>query len=1267
MKKSLLFLVLALAFMQSALSAQTVTLNQGGYSGASFTVTMPDLHSATRKIGDGQYLVLTYEGSTHLFRDGEPDIPVISQIIEVPLCSDIEVSVSNVKTATKALSSVLNGLPNLPLLPMQPAPSKSDIGPRPFVMDSAIYATNAYYSAPEVAWVDVVGVARDRRLAALRVSPVSYNPVTGMIEYITSMTVTLTYKGVDEPATRELRNRYYSPAFSLGNNVLATLPAQKSVRDAAPLHYLIVAHSSFRGQLDDFIAWKRRRGMIVTVGYTDDPAVGTTTTSIANYIRGFYTNATDELPAPTYLLIVGDNEQVPAFDARCTSPASDHVTDLYYVTWDNDNVPDCYRGRFSAQNSSQLKAQVDKTLLYEGYNFADPSYLSRGALIAGVDGGYSGDNAYNYADPTMDYIAKTYVNDGNGFTTVKYYKNNTAFAPTGVTVTGSSQSSSTSSTLRTLYNSGYGWVNYSAHGSETSWADPEFNTNHAAQMSNYGKPGVFIGNCCLSGKFDVSNCFGESLLRRGDNAGAVAYIGATNSTYWPHDFCWTVGLRSAISGTMNASYDATRLGMYDRLFHTHNEDYTLWHNTLGSMVTAGNMAVVAYGSYELYYWEIYQLFGDPSLIPWLGHPGDMPFDGSSSVVMGSSDYVFTTAPRAYVALTSDDDHTLLSAAYADAVTGEVSLPLPDDIAPGTYELAVWAQGFKPLFTEITFLVPSGPYLSALNASPRNGFVLPGQANTFDLTVVNNGVSPAWNATLNVEAMSDGVVSLHPTLTLPTVHNGDTLLIPSAFSLFVPASYGSGDLLSAQVQMRFADRTSTRTLTFKTSAPKLVVSQTVADGIDRGSSATVSCVITNDGDLPTGDLTLTLVNPFGLVNQSPQPIHVGILLPCQSASLSFTMTMSNNLPDSQIPFDLMADDGQVTFLVDRLIFPGPGSAMEDFETGDFSRYSWVQGNNAWIVTTADKHSGLFSARSKNNLSNRRSSDLTISWTSVFDDSVAFWYKVSSEEDYDIFSFYIDGAVKLEASGTNVTTWRRAAFPVSAGTHTFKFSYAKDWYSTAGSDCAWIDDITLPYAGTLTRFVYDTVCQGSDYSFAGAEVNTERLGDFVYVDSTTSADEIVYLALNVADAPEVTVTTSGTMLLGGRAVLTAHGASSYSWNTGDTTASIVVSPTEATTYTVTGYRGGCSAEVTVEIGVGVTPQPSTLNSQVSVYPNPTQGVLNVVCPDLRSVTLVNAMGQVVYRAPASAQCAQFSIQNCPDGVYFLKVETPEGVAVKKILKR
>ncbi len=71
-------------------------------------------------------------------------------------------------------------------------------------------------------------------------------------------------------------------------------------------------------------------------------------------------------------------------------------------------------------------------------------------------------------------------------------------------------------------------------------------------------------------------------------------------------------------------------------------------------------------------------------------------------------------------------------------------------------------------------------------------------------------------------------------------------------------------------------------------------------------------------------------------------------------------------------------------------------------------------------------------------------------------IAFSFKVSSEESYDRFVFEIDGVVKESWSGE--TGWRTAYHPLTAGSHTFKWSYIKDQSVSSGSDKAWVDGVT-----------------------------------------------------------------------------------------------------------------------------------------------------------------------------------------------------------------
>ena len=55
--------------------------------------------------------------------------------------------------------------------------------------------------------------------------------------------------------------------------------------------------------------------------------------------------------------------------------------------------------------------------------------------------------------------------------------------------------------------------------------------------------------------------------------------------------------------------------------------------------------------------------------------------------------------------------------------------------------------------------------------------------------------------------------------------------------------------------------------------------------------------------------------------------------------------------------------------------------------------------------------------------------------------------------------------MDASGE--VSWTRASFPISSGSHTLSFTYEKDVSIDQNSDCAWIDNITLPHGTQPTE--------------------------------------------------------------------------------------------------------------------------------------------------------------------------------------------------------
>ncbi|MBN2790852.1 MAG: T9SS type A sorting domain-containing protein [Candidatus Delongbacteria bacterium] len=132
-------------------------------------------------------------------------------------------------------------------------------------------------------------------------------------------------------------------------------------------------------------------------------------------------------------------------------------------------------------------------------------------------------------------------------------------------------------------------------------------------------------------------------------------------------------------------------------------------------------------------------------------------------------------------------------------------------------------------------------------------------------------------------------------------------------------------------------------------------------------------------------------------------------------------------------------------------------IENFETGDFNKFPWkFSGTKNWIITTSSPYEGSNCIRSAD-INGNQSAETYLNMDYPSDGFIYFWYKVSSEGNYDFFKFYIDGIEKTRVSGSS--TWIYATYPVSAGSHTFKWRYDKDISGDSGSDCAWVDLITF----------------------------------------------------------------------------------------------------------------------------------------------------------------------------------------------------------------
>jgi hypothetical protein len=662
MKKNHSYYFALLLMFSVSLSAQVnYKILENSYQTIRISFTFGDIKSMDVAADEVFFSRISMDGCMGSKNIGEPQLPVSVNMLEIPFFEDYVLNIYG--KDVEIFDAKTLGV-NHPIYPAQPSVSKSHEGPVEFVHHINTYQTDAFYALP-LAKFEETGVKRNVNLGTLYVSPLQYNPVTQEIKVFKSVDVEILFKNTDFVKTQIIKDLHKTPLIT-PSKIINSKKSEKGEFINTPIKYLIVAHKMFRGVLDDFILWKKQKGFLVEVGYTDDENVGTTKASIASYIKSQYDSATVANPAPTFVLLVGDVAQIPA------SQTFDHPTDLFYFTLPDSHFPWCYYGRFSAQSISQLVPQVEKTLQYEQYNVPDPNYLNKVSLIAGYDDEY----ASLYSNGFVNYVAKYYANAEYGYSPAYTYLH--------PCVDKASQ-------IRDEIGKGVGIANYSAHCTPNGWSSPSFNKTHIAAMSNLNKYGLMIGSCCASNRFSDPECFGEALLTA-DGKGAVGYIGASNLTYWDEDYYWAIGCRNENEITANPTYDPNRLGAYDRLFHTHGENFNNWMTTFGAMMVAGNEAVQASTSdyYKKYYWEVYHLMGDPSVMTWLTKPSPMPVTITNYIEENTNTLLAKVVPYAYCALTSNEGE-LLSAGFADE-NGDITLSF-DSVYLENYRFAAWAQHY----------------------------------------------------------------------------------------------------------------------------------------------------------------------------------------------------------------------------------------------------------------------------------------------------------------------------------------------------------------------------------------------------------------------------------------------------------------------------------------------------------------------------------------------------------------------------------------------
>lgn len=472
-------------------------------------------------------------------------------------------------------------------------------------------------------------------------------------------------------------------------------------------------------------------------------------------------------------------------------------------------------------------------------------------------------------------------------------------------------------------------------------------------------------------------------------------------------------------------------------------------------------------------------------------------------------------------------------------------------------------------------------------------------------------------------------------------------------------------------------------------------------IDPGETIDFTVNLFNNGDDPANNISGTLSCVSEYVTLTTASGDFGSLNPGEQGSATFTFEISEDAPEAT-PFTLIlnvnANGG--SYVNSYNYNYSIGLVVEDFETGGFTSFPWTfSGNANWqAITGSNVYEGTYSAQS-GDINDNQQSTLEVEIDVPMDDAITFFIKVSCEDgssdDWDYLVFLIDGVEQERWDGE--IAWTEVQFPVTAGTHTFTWTYSKDVTVSAGSDCAWIDYIVMPGSGSTPSTLEveasatpTVLCSGETtqllavasggsenytYSWEPSDLVsnpaianptatlTESNTFTVTVDD--GVDQVIAtVSVNVNPIPEAPTATLTEGILYSNA---QEGNQWYNSNgaiTGANEQSYI--PNESGLYYTIVTLNGCSSEPSNEVNVTIGIDEFVASS-ITIKPNPSKGTFMIDSDlEIELVQIFSIAGNKEAEYRYLPENNMLNVSNLNKGIYFIKLNlNNQFIVVKKLI--
>lgn len=674
-------------------------------------VSIPLDASAVELDQVGPYTRVTYEGATPINGEGLPSMPVLPVTVALPTGT-----VARSMTVAEAVYTPVRG--RFDVMPCGPAlPFSVEHTPRPIDIDESVYGSSTPYPV-ETAHLDgstpILGIPT----ADLDVYPVRWNPRSGTIETLTSLTVSLEIEQSDEARTilrrsAQSEQRSMDIVRAIAVNPEGVSPSGAEIvasRDLAYGEYVIVTTQDYADAMGDLAAWKTAKGVPTNVYTTTwiqtQYAVGSY--DLAHQIRRFLIDC--RLEGTEFVLIAGDDDKIAGRHIILSAGGENEPEapcDIYYS--DNNDSQGSYDSWDSNGNHIYGQFGVD------AMTYHPDLWVGRAPIRSVADANLFNDKVFTYehVPGALDYFETAPEEMRIGFSTghlwydeyhvppIEVYGSALAYLvdnyfPTSWEIEGCHEEvppGNSGAITSAMINAGPHHVMHSSHGSETYMYTAEgsnWGTSDIMALTNYSGTGtVAIWNSisCLIGAFDTQTCCGDAWVRSPNGGG----FGAFNSR-----FGW--GSLGVEPGT----------GLSNDIVKQFYVDYRV--NNVYNLGAAHAVSVDEFLPPEDAYWHWctmeYNLLGDPELPMWSTHASAMTVSHTSTISGPGNVTVTVTGTSgglsgARVCLQKGDWQT--GEVYEVATTnasGQATLA----VAPttnGDINVTVWARDYNPYQGTIT--------------------------------------------------------------------------------------------------------------------------------------------------------------------------------------------------------------------------------------------------------------------------------------------------------------------------------------------------------------------------------------------------------------------------------------------------------------------------------------------------------------------------------------------------------------------------------------